>query len=415
MKNLPKRSLMNKKKTKLIFLWTYIQWGGAQIYFLAIMKQALAEWDIEVILPRNSKQDILKFLDEIGVSYKFIETTTFTAPAETLSQKLNRQLHRIQTEIKTYNYFRGFPLRKSILHLDAAPWQSWILLSLLAARGNVFVTMHNALPPVSKWRKRVWSFRLNYLLKLKNFHLFVANQNTKDELRELVSADLMDKIILTRAAINPVEIEEIFKKEIDRAGLCARFGIPADKFIVLCVGQFIDRKGRWIFLEAAKQILQNHTDTVFVWLMPELPNEEDRKKIENYNLAESFIPVKSADVGTSREKVLQFFRIADVFVLPSLVEGLPIALMEAMALEIPCISTEIYAIPEAVKHLETGVLIEPGNSKPLVEAILELKNDSKLREKLTKQGRTFILENFDERYWSQIALENYRLALKNQN
>ena len=74
--------------------------------------------------------------------------------------------------------------------------------------------------------------------------------------------------------------------------------------------------------------------------------------------------------ATERFDVLTFFRIADVFALPSFIEGLPITLLETMGLGICSISTNINAIPEAIKNMETGILIESGNSKELTEAIL---------------------------------------------
>ena len=78
-------------------------------------------------------------------------------------------------------------------------------------------------------------------------------------------------------------------------------------------------------------------------------------------------------------------RLADVFALVSFQEGLPISLLEAMALKIPCISTNVNAIPEAVKHLETGLLIEAGDAEKLAEYFLKLKADKELREKLAKK------------------------------
>jgi glycosyltransferase involved in cell wall biosynthesis len=108
------------------------------------------------------------------------------------------------------------------------------------------------------------------------------------------------------------------------------------------------------------------------------------------------------------------FRLGDVFVLASFVEGLPISLLEAMALGIPSISTNVNAIPEAVKHLETGILIEAGDDKKLAESILLLKSDENLREKLAEQGQNWVLKNFDEREVAKIAMAAYKQALKSE-
>ena len=102
------------------------------------------------------------------------------------------------------------------------------------------------------------------------------------------------------------------------------------------------------------------------------------------------------------------FRLADVFTLPSYVEGLPISLLEAMALGIPSISTNVFAIPEAVKHLQTGMLIEAGDDDALAASILTLKTDENLRQKLSAQGRAYVLQHFDEREVAKIAIASYR-------
>ena len=109
--------------------------------------------------------------------------------------------------------------------------------------------------------------------------------------------------------------------------------------------------------------------------------------------------------------MLSFFRVADAFALPSYVEGLPIALLEAMALERPSISTNVYAIPEAVKDNETGLLIEAGDAHGLADAILKLKSDPTLRARLGADGRRFVIEHFDERDAAATAIAAYEDAL----
>ena len=397
-------------RKKIIFMWNYLEWGGAQIYFLAIMKEAKKDWDIEVILPEKSSPAILKFLDEVGAQYEFVNTRIDFSPAFSVADRLKRQWRRITSEIKAYKYLQKFNLKESVLHIETAPWQSWVLIFALARRGNVFVTMHNALPVISRWKKIIWSKRLNFVLGLENFHLFVANQNAKDSIKSLVTRENWEKIVLTRASINPAEIEEVLNSGFNRAELLEKSGISKDKFLVLCVGQFIDRKGRWVYLEAARKILEQNHRVQFLWLTPVAASAEDKKRIEKYNLGNSFRLILSDTVGKKRIDVLNFFRLADIFVLPSFFEGLPIAVLEAMALGIPTISTNITAIPEAVKPFETGILVEPGDSDALASAILNLQNDRSLREKLSENGRKFVLENFDERKAARIAIENYEKA-----
>ena len=406
------RNKAPENRKKIIFMWNYPNWGGAQVYFLAIIKRAKKDWDIKVVLPENSGAGFLKFLDEHEVEYEFIKNYIDFSPAKTPLEKIRRQWKRINSEFESYRHLQKSDLRNTILHIDTAPWQSWILIKMLSRRVKVFSTMHNALHVVSEWRAKIWSKRLNYVLGLKNFQLFVANEDAKNSLKPLVTPENWDKIVLTRAAINPGEIDNVLKTEFDRKELLEKFSIPNDKFIVLCVGQFIDRKGRWIFLEAARKMLASDNALHFVWLMPSLPTENDFEKIESYGLNESFQIVFSETVGKNRSDVLNFFRIADVFALPSLFEGLPIAILEAMALGIPTVSTNITAIPEAIIDRETGLLIAPNDSEALARAILELKENPDLRKKLARAGRLFVTGKFDETESSEIVIEHYERALK---
>lgn len=405
---MPRPWSMNKKKRQLIFFWTYLEWGGAQIYFIAIMKAAKADWDVIVILPQGSSSELLGFLDQAGIRYEFIDTQLDMAPATTFRRKVERQLSRVRAELASLKYLKRFDLPNSILHIETAPWQSWVFLTLLSMRGaNVFVTLHNALPRFPAWREFVWRTRLRFLSRRRGFHIFTSNRDTKDKFRGWVDDRFWDTIKVTYTCVDPPEIERALASSRDVNPIREENGIATDKFVVLCVGQFIDRKGRWVFLDAARIVSETDTDVQFVWLTPKMPNESDLARISDYGLSDTFKLILSETVGSKREAILRFFRVADVFALPSYVEGLPIALLEAMAMGSACISTNINAIPEAITHLSTGILIEPGDAAELARRILQLKTDDALRQKLARDGQRSALGNFDERVASQIAIDAY--------
>ncbi|MEQ1605256.1 MAG: glycosyltransferase family 4 protein [Pyrinomonadaceae bacterium] len=397
---------MTKTRRKLIFFWTYLEWGGAQVYFMAIMKEALKDWDVITVLPRNSSPEMIGFLKQIGVTIEYIDFVIDLGQAPTIKRKIERQLSRIKCEIATLRFLKRYDLSNSILHIEAAPWQSWQFFVLLAMRkANVFVTMHNAING-AKWREIVWTARMQLLSRLKGFHILASNKDTKEKIRYLVTREFWEKIPVTYTCVNPTQIGAVLDRTDDIASIRAKHGVSNEHFIVLCVGQFIDRKGRWVFLDAAKILQNDAPDARFVWVTPVEPTEDEKAKIEQYGLNNFEIRLSST-VGSSREEVLEFFRVADVFALPSFVEGLPIALLEAMALGIPSISTNVFAIPEAVQNGETGLLIEAGDARGLADAIVKLRDDPELRQKIAKQGSKFVLKNFDEREAAQIAIRHY--------
>jgi glycosyltransferase involved in cell wall biosynthesis len=89
------------------------------------------------------------------------------------------------------------------------------------------------------------------------------------------------------------------------------------------------------------------------------------------------------------------YRDADVFCLPSFAEGLPVVLMEAMANELPVISSRLAGIAELVDHDENGLLVPPARPDVIVEALARLAADPALRARWGRSGRERVLRDFD--------------------
>ncbi|HEX8999661.1 MAG TPA: glycosyltransferase, partial [Blastocatellia bacterium] len=82
-------------------------------------------------------------------------------------------------------------------------------------------------------------------------------------------------------------------------------------------------------------------------------------------------------------------------VLASFAEGIPVVLMEAMAMEIPCITTFITGIPELIRDGTDGLLVPPSDVEALAEAIGKLMDDAALRRDLGQQGRARVMDKYD--------------------
>ncbi|MFI3270507.1 MAG: glycosyltransferase family 4 protein [Pseudomonadota bacterium] len=96
----------------------------------------------------------------------------------------------------------------------------------------------------------------------------------------------------------------------------------------------------------------------------------------------------------SQKEVKELYQKTDIFVLPSVAEGVPIVLMEAMAMEIPCISTQITGICELITHEKNGMLCYAGDKTTLYDCMMRLALDSVLRNTVSKAGRKTILEKY---------------------
>jgi glycosyltransferase involved in cell wall biosynthesis len=162
---------------------------------------------------------------------------------------------------------------------------------------------------------------------------------------------------------------------------------------ILCVGRLTSAKGQHILLEAAQQIKQQgHSfHLTFVGEGQDRPSLENQ--IRNLHLEEHV----SLTGALGQDKVMDYYRKADLFVLPSFAEGVPVVLMEAMALEIPVISTRITGIPELIEDGRNGLLVTPGNSVELAESIVRILKSKSLATRLGKEGRKAVLDEFNQR------------------
>jgi glycosyltransferase involved in cell wall biosynthesis len=102
----------------------------------------------------------------------------------------------------------------------------------------------------------------------------------------------------------------------------------------------------------------------------------------------------------SNDEIIEYYRNANLFVLPSFSEAFGMGLIEAMACELPVVATKVGGIPEVVENGRTGLLVEAGDSKELADAILNVFSDSKLRMWMGKRARERVIKLFS---WKKIA------------
>ena len=159
------------------------------------------------------------------------------------------------------------------------------------------------------------------------------------------------------------------------------------KFVISMVGRLHRQKGHSYFIEAMKKIKSKDL-TVLLIGDGEL-REELEQEIRDNNLEDIF------QFLGSRNDVPQLLQISDIFILPSLWEGMPNSVLEAMSYGLPIIATDVDGTPELITHQESGLLIKPGVPDEISEAIELLMSDSELREMLSQNAK-----NRAENYFS---------------
>ncbi|MGH2787269.1 MAG: glycosyltransferase family 4 protein [Actinomycetota bacterium] len=180
----------------------------------------------------------------------------------------------------------------------------------------------------------------------------------------------------------------------------ASIGIPEDKIVVGMVGRLVAEKGYPELFEAASLL-----DDRFVILTSGHADPQKRDALP------------PSDIERARSRGVLFlgmrpdmervYRAMDIFVLPSHREGVPRAAMEAAAMGLPIVATNIRGCREVVSDGANGLLVPVGDAPALAKAIRKLGDDASLRGAMGKAGRQVARRRFDERQVVQIVLETY--------
>ena len=139
----------------------------------------------------------------------------------------------------------------------------------------------------------------------------------------------------------------------------------SNKIKILFLGEIGKRKGVFDILTAIAKDLNYYKDKILFKIGGNKNEEQLQSFIQSNNL-QSFVKFEGWVAGEKKEKLLNW---ADIFILPSYNEGLPIAILEAMSYNTAIISSPVGGIPEIINHKKNGMLVMPGNIKEIDEAM----------------------------------------------
>lgn len=165
----------------------------------------------------------------------------------------------------------------------------------------------------------------------------------------------------------------------------------ADRVRMGTVARLEPQKGIRFLIEAM-ELLQSSGVDAELWIVGDGP---DRPELEAMVNASPDLRDSVKFLG-QRDDVPALLGQMDMFVLPSLWEGLPNAVMEAMAARLPVVATSVDGTPELVNDGETGLLVPPKSPEALADAIAKLVADGALRQRMGQAGRRRIEQHFTE-------------------
>lgn len=228
--------------------------------------------------------------------------------------------------------------------------------------------------------RNVREFSERFLVRRTNLNISVSQSNNNDGIQRIG----MPNSTVVNYGVNTEKFDPYTAPRLTRGDL----SLPDDKVIVGMLARLTIQKDPVTFVKAAGKVLEK-TDKVHFLLVGGGELEDDcRREVSNLGIGEHIT------FQAFRTDVPEVLKLMDIYCLPSLWEGLPIGILEAMAMEKAIVATPVDGTKEVIRHEISGMLFPEYQYAQMAECILKLAGDGELRQKLGNEARRIIDESF---------------------
>ena len=356
------------RSLSILLLGTQMATGGAQKVLLD-----QARWFHE----RGHKVSVIFLYDKEGLHEKW---QAFT-PVKIVNLKAFRGhgkgLENIFPFIKGLFSLWGFLRREKIDVIETFTHDSNMVALPIAWLARVPVriaTHHGVIEGFSRWRMFIHSWMVNHNIAHK---LVAVSQKTREV--SLSEGIREERIAVIANGIVPLPIESRSRLEVREEA-----GMDVNDLMLVSVGRLVYQKAHEVLIACMPDVLKEFPN-VKVLIFGEGPLRTDlQAQIEKLDLSNSVkLPGKT-------DQIAQHLASADIFVMPSRWEGLPIALLEAMSAGLPSVATKVEGVDEVLLEGEHGLFVPVENSQALAQAILQLLRDPQARSRMGTAARLHI-------------------------
>lgn len=361
----------------------------------------------------------LKFLNQ------HFQVTAVSGPGEDLSEvqeregvriipvEMQRQISPLKDLISLYRLFRLFRREKPQIVHSITPKAG--LLSMLAAKmAGVPIRMHTFTGLIFPSRKGLLQQVLIWMDRLLCWaatDVYPEGQGVKNDLLHYKITSKPLKVI-AKGNVNGIDCRYFSREHFPDEAICAlrpALGISKDDFVFIFVGRLVNDKGINELVEAFSQLKTQNAKLLLIGtfeqeLDPLLP--ETLKKIQgNKNII---------SVGFQKD-VRPYFAASNALVFPSYREGFPNVVMQAGAMELPSIVSDINGCNEIIINEENGVIIPAKNVIILQQEMDRMAQEKRQYELLRSNSRPLIVDRYSQEFvWSEL-LKEYHQLLKAKN
>lgn len=373
---------MDSKKPKICFVSNaYPEYDGdMRGHFVRHLAISLEDYEVSVVVPKIFTRTVLEEIRDKEKIYRF----PFFS-----ENKLLIEYQKIP-KLRMISYLISGTLRTIqvvVMNRCKLIHSHWILpsgfIGLLVAklvRRPFGITSRGSDIEFALKNKMLFIIA-KFVLRHASFIVVVSHALKKDMAHQLNVDE--DRIFVIPSGIDTSRFRPIQKDEVR-----SRLGLPNDKKIVLFAGGFVHVKGIPYLINAVAQIVEKYKDILLVLvgdgeLKPELQELVHKHGIKEHVL---FAGKRSTD------EMPYWMNAADIVVLPSLHEGMPNVVLEAMSCGISVIATKVGGVVEVITDGVDGLLVEPADSTEISNKIDFLFSNPQIHAEISERARTKVLE-----------------------
>jgi glycosyltransferase involved in cell wall biosynthesis len=349
------------KKKKILHFISGLEVGGTETQLLRILPN-LQNYHDNRVCCANGRGPIGKALEEKGISVYYLDL---------------ENIFNIFAIKRFYKIVKDFSPDILVTYLIHADLYGRILGKLFGIK-KIICSKRGAL---LQWE---WLFFFDRMTKKMVDHYLVQTETAKKEWIEKLKLPESKFTVIP----NGIDIKQ-FKIQVDKTKKKEELGIKKDSFIITCVSKLRRGKGHKLLLEVFENIFESNKNISLLLVGDGEQEKSLREQVKNYHSKNEIFFLGF------RKDIAEILSVSDLFVLPTEKEGMSNAIIEAMIMGVPVITTNIPENKDIIENQKTGIFFTVNDVNSLKKSVETLIYNPDLRTKLGQNAQQEVTLNFD--------------------
>jgi glycosyltransferase involved in cell wall biosynthesis len=371
------------EKINILHIYQNSKIGGVQQQLLSLLKAYSREMFNPIFCCLGPKEEIGKEIEGTKIEFIPLNKLRYNRFSPGIVLELYRLMKKKQIHVvRTHRYRSNLYGR---------------LAAFLAGVPVIIASVHDNYRTDKRPQRRI----MNRILSKITDKIVAVSENVKEDIIRYDSIDPSKIEVIP----NGIDVER-FNPEKNTADIRKEFSLEQDDIVIGFIGRIVPAKGLEYLLNALPYLKEEFKSIKLLIVGEGSLVEELKARAKKNNIFDNIL------FTGRRRDIPDILASINIFVMPSIAEGLPNALLEAMAMGKPIVTTEVGGIPEIVKNGFNGLLVPPRDTLSLSKAIKELISNDRLAAKLGQAARDLVHDNLSIKAIAQKWQSLYLSILK---